>query len=107
MVREITKEILADHPIAALQYSLTEGYPALRQTLKKRMMEKGICREEEEILIMSGAQQGIELATKCLVNEGDVVLCEDPSFVGALNTFRSCLLYTSIGLFQKGKFISG
>lgn len=88
-VRKITDEILAEHPIAALQYSLTEGYPALRQTLKKRMLAQGIGKEDEEILIMSGAQQGIELATKCLVNEGDVVICEDPSFVGALNTFRS------------------
>ncbi len=88
-VRGITEEILAEHPIAALQYSLTEGYPALRQTLKNKLLAKGIGRENEEILVMSGAQQGIELATKCLVNEDDVVICEDPSFVGALNTFRS------------------
>lgn len=88
-VKKITDEILTETPIAALQYSLTEGYPALRQTLKRRMLAQGIGREDEEILIMSGAQQGIELATKCLVNEGDVVICEDPSFVGALNTFRS------------------
>lgn len=89
-VQEIADEILTKNSITALQYGLTEGYPMLRELTAKRISEKyGIGGPEDELIIVSGGQQGIDLAAKCLVNEGDTVLCENPSFVGALNTFRS------------------
>ncbi len=89
-VRRITAEILSEEPISALQYSLTEGYPALRDALKKRMKDVySIGMDFDELVIVSGAQQGVELSAKALCNEGDVVICEAPSFVGALNAFRS------------------
>lgn len=89
-IGKITADIFKNDPIAALQYSVTEGYPALRSTLKGYMKEHyNIGREMDDLIIMSGAQQGIELSCKVLCNEGDVVICEVPSFVGSLNSFKS------------------
>ena len=56
----------------------------------KRQKEKyGIGNENDDIMIISGGTQAMDLSTKVLVNEGDTILSEDPAFVGALNTFRS------------------
>lgn len=87
----IAADIFADSASAALQYGTTEGYAPLVKEVEKRMKEKfSIGREGDMTIITSGGQQGIELACKALCNEGDVVLCEDPTFIGALNAFRSC-----------------
>lgn len=89
-IREISDRILKERPIDALQYSTTEGYGPLRACVLSYLKEKhGIGREFDDILITSGAQQAIELVSKTLCNRGDVVLCEEPSFVGSLNSFRS------------------
>ena len=86
----LSADIFADSATAALQYSITEGYPPFRTAVEKRMKEKfGIGSPDDETIITSGGQQGIELACKTLCNEGDAVVCEDPSFIGALNAFRS------------------
>lgn len=87
---EISASILKEYPIEALQYSVTEGYAPLRDYLKKYMKEKhNIGTENDELIITSGAQQIMDLAAKSLCNEGDVVICEAPSFIGSLNSFRS------------------
>ncbi len=90
-IKKITDDIFEQDPIGALQYSVTEGYTPLRETMKDLMHSYyGVPKRDfDELIIVSGAQQGIELTTKCLVNEGDTVICEAPSFIGALNTFRS------------------
>ncbi len=89
-IRRLSAELLEDTPIEALQYGTTEGYTPLREHLRAYMKEKhGVGGREDEILITSGAQQVMDLLTKTLLNEGDVVLCEAPSFIGSLNTFRS------------------
>ena len=75
------------------EYSLWcvyEGYTPLRDTMKKYLEKKeGFDFENNELFIVSGGQQCADLTTKALVNEGDVVLTEEPAFVGCLNTFRS------------------
>ena len=89
-VRKITAEILEKEPITALQYGITEGYTPLRNTVKKYMKDNfNVGTEDDEIIITSGAQQVIDLASKVLLNEDDVVISESPSFIGALNTYRS------------------
>ena len=89
-IRKKSAEILENSPVAALQYSLTEGYPALRVAVKARLKDAfGIGREFDETIITSGGQQGIELFCKVMCNEGDVVISESPSFIGSLNCFRS------------------
>lgn len=86
----IAARLLAENPINALQYSVTEGYTPLRSRLKERM-KKADCFDEnsDELIITSGAQQANELACKVLLNEGDTLFCEAPSFIGSLNAFKS------------------
>ena len=89
-IAEISEKLLRENPISALQYSVTEGYPMLRQELTAYMKENhNIGRDFDNILITSGAQQIADLLTKSVVNEGDVVITEAPSFIGCLNTFRA------------------
>ena len=89
LIAEITRDILASQPVLALQYSVSEGYTPLRDRVRGLLKADGIDREDDDLLIMSGAQQGIELTCKVLCNEGDVVIAENPSFIGALNAIRS------------------
>lgn len=89
-IRSFTQTILEENSVAALQYGITEGYEPLRQVLKKQLREShNAGQESDELIIVSGAQQGIELACKVLCNEGDAIICESPSFIGSLNSFRS------------------
>lgn len=89
-IKKISDNMLSTDPILALQYNITEGYTPLRDTLKKDMQSKGIFNPEtDELIITSGAQQANELAAKVLCNEGDKLICEAPSFIGSLNSFRS------------------
>ena len=90
MVREIVADVLRDEPIAALQYSITEGYLPLRKRLVELLGRRyGIKCVLDELIVTSGAQQVAELACKSLVNEGETVLCESPSFIGVINAFKS------------------
>lgn len=89
-IAEISARILSENPIAALQYSVTEGYTPLRTYLADYMKTRHKTgSDNDEILITSGAQQIMDLASKAVLNEGDAVICENPSFIGSLNTFRS------------------
>lgn len=93
----LSSDIYRTMPAKALQYGMTEGYTPLRAVIaerQKRLFGTGKSRAagdafDDETIIVSGGQQGIELACKAFCNEGDVVLCENPTFIGALNAFRS------------------
>jgi 2-aminoadipate transaminase len=93
IISQISGDIFKSSAINALQYSVTEGFPPLREAVKKRLREKNVGGTDddsvEDTIIVSGGQQGLELTCKVMCNEGDVVLCENPSFIGALNAFRS------------------
>ncbi len=86
---EIAKEILENEGNTALQYGITEGYAPLREWTKERLVSQGILDADDDVIIVSGGQQGIDLASKSLINPGDGVVCEEPSFIGGLNCFRS------------------
>ena len=87
---DIAAELLKNQPVLSLQYGVTEGYTPLREAVKARLKRvEHIDNAGDEVIIVSGGQQGIELSTKALVNEGDTVIVEEPSFIGALNAFRS------------------
>ena len=86
----IAADIFANDAPTALQYGVSEGYEPLRQLTVERLSKKyGLVQPYDRLIITSGGQQAIELTAKTLLNEGDVVLCEDPSFIGALNALRS------------------
>lgn len=87
---DIAAELLKNQPVLSLQYGVTEGYTPLREAVKARIKRvEHIDNVGDEVIIVSGGQQGIELSAKALVNEGDTVIVEEPSFIGALNAFRS------------------
>lgn len=89
-MKNIAEEIFLCCPTDALQYSITEGYPLLRTQVATRLKERfSIGNDDDEVIITTGGQQGIDLTTKVLCNEGDTIICENPSFIGALNAFRS------------------
>lgn len=88
-IARLSAEIFAAEPINALQYSVTEGYMPLREWLEADLRGKGMFAENDMVIVTAGAQQAIETTAKILCNEGDVILCEDPSFIGSLNAFRS------------------
>lgn len=86
----VADDIFKNEASVAFQYGITEGYPKLREQIKSRLYEKfNVGGEDDDVIITTGGQQGIDLCTKVLCNEGDAVICENPSFIGALNAFRS------------------
>lgn len=86
----IAADIFETHASVALQYGTTEGYQPLRELVAERLQCRfGIDTGVNMTVITSGGQQAIELACKTLCDAGDVVICENPSFIGALNAFRS------------------
>lgn len=88
-LEEISARLMKENPTLALQYSITEGYAPLRDSLKSYMEKYDIGKEFDSLIVTSGAQQVMDLTTKALVNYGDEIICEAPSFIGSLNTFRS------------------
>ena len=89
-VRELAAKILADEPILALQYGVTEGYAPLIEELKKLAKERyGVGSDNDSVIVVSGAQQIMSLMSQIFVNYGDTVITEEPAFIGALNCFRA------------------
>lgn len=86
---KIAGKILMTSPTLALQYGTTDGYPKMKECAKARAMKVNSFKEGDSILIMTGANQGIDLTAKAVLNKGDKVIVEDPSFIGSLNAFRS------------------
>ena len=87
---QIAADCLRNEKVKSLQYGVTEGYGPLREAVKARLKEKeNIGGPNDDVIIVSGGQQAIDLTTKVLVNEGDAVIVEEPSFIGATNAFRS------------------
>lgn len=86
----IAADILKNNPVGALQYGISEGNVALREKIIEFVKEReNLDVSLDEITIVSGGQQAIEITAKILLNEGDSVIVEAPSFVGGLNAFRS------------------
>ena len=86
---DILKGIMENEGAKALVYGVTEGYPPLTEKVIKMNAKLGNGKNFDRTIITTGAQQGIDLLIKSLVNEGDGVICEDPSFIGTLNGIRS------------------
>lgn len=85
---EISKQVILEEGKVALQYSTTEGFNDLREIiLNQRLAKVGIHASLDEIFITSGSQQALDFAGKMLINEGDAVIVESPTYLGALNAF--------------------
>lgn len=87
-LRELISEVLDETGPAALLHCPTEGLTALRATLARMMAARGVDCTADEVLVLSGSQQGLDLAARIFLDPGDVVVVEQPSFIGALQCFR-------------------
>lgn len=86
---KLTADILREEAGSALQYSTTEGHPGLRRQIAERMNSLwGTSLAADDILITTGSQQGLDLSGKLFLDAGDLVLCESPTYVGALSAFN-------------------
>ena len=85
----ISERVLSQHADTVLQYGATEGYYPLRESiLQKILLPKGIQAKIGNILPVAGSAQGIDLVARAIINPGDTVLVESPTFLGALQIFR-------------------
>ncbi|MFH8555824.1 aminotransferase-like domain-containing protein [Streptomyces celluloflavus] len=81
------QHVLTEHPRRALQYSTTEGDPALRAAVAARTTARGLATAPDDLLVTTGSQQGLSLLSTALLEPGDVVLVEDPCYLAALQIF--------------------
>lgn len=89
-LREISHKLYTEYdPNTFLQYAPSEGYPILRTLIKERLAKVCGIHNDEDVLVVSGSTQAMDLTVKVLCNEGDVVLCEEQTFSGAVKALQS------------------
>ena len=91
-VRELQaamNKVLETSGRVALQYGPTDGYLPLREKIAARHRKAGISCTADDILMISGSQQGLDLAGKLFLDPGDLVVCESPTYTAALSAFRA------------------
>lgn len=92
-VDELLRGLSGEEKRIAMQYGPTTGYPPLVESLKQYLRAKGLPVDDQGILITTGAQQAINLLCKVLLDPGDLVVTENPTFIGALAAFLSYLAH--------------
>ena len=89
-MKKVSVAVLEEQGKVALQYTTTEGYLPLREKIAQRMNKTlNTNVKPDDILITSGSQQGLDFSGKTFLDKGDVVLCESPSYMGALNAMKA------------------
>ncbi|MCD1295146.1 aspartate aminotransferase [Methanocella sp. CWC-04] len=86
-VSDAAIKVLKESGESALQYSTTEGHYPLRQYISERYAKKGVEVTPENIMIISGSQQGLDLIAKIMIDKGDKILVERPTYLAALQSF--------------------
>jgi 2-aminoadipate transaminase len=86
-IREAADTVLRQHGTAALQYGTTEGWVPLREAIARLMARYGIVVTIENIVVTASSQQALDLIGKVLINPGDRILTETPSYLGAIQAF--------------------
>ncbi len=87
-IQSAVDEALAQEPGAALQYGATEGYGPLRAELARFMGDKGISCSPEGLIVTTGSQQALDLLAKVMIDAGDKVIVEGPTFLATIQCFR-------------------
>ena len=101
----ITRELLASRHSAVMQYGPTRGFAPLVQALVGELEGRGIAAEPANIIVTTGSQQGLDLAGRVLLNPGEVVLVELPTYSGAIAAFHN-LQARLVGVAQDAEGIS-
>jgi len=86
--QEACRKVLESNGHQALQYGASEGYEPLRELIARHIARYGIKAKAENVLITSGSQQALDLIGKLLINPGDRILVEAPTYLGALQAFN-------------------
>ncbi len=87
-IAQASAQALQDNPGGALQYGATEGLEPLRTELVKLMGQKGAAIENADLIVTTGSQQALDLVGKTLINPGDKVIVEGPTFLATIQCFR-------------------
>ncbi|MGI6174677.1 MAG: PLP-dependent aminotransferase family protein [Christensenellales bacterium] len=85
----IASRLTKQRPETVLQYGITEGYAPLRETVANMVSRRGVLAAPSDVITLTGSSQGIDLAARVFLNPQDRVLVEAPTFLGALQTFRT------------------
>jgi len=88
-LREASDRLLREEGAQALQYSATEGYPPLRRFIAQQLSSHEVKATEDNVLITSGSQQGLDLIGKVFLNPRDQIMVERPTFLGAIQSFNN------------------
>ena len=105
-LKKACAKVLDTYGPKALQYSLTLGVLPLRQILAERLSKKGLTLTVDNIFITGGSQQGLDLIGKVFLNEGDAVLCENPTYLGAIQAFNvSRPKYVTVEMDEEGMIV--
>lgn len=89
-LEEAFAKALATSGKEALQYSASIGLLKLREQITERMKREHVDCSPENILILQGAQQGLDLVARLFINKGDTIITEAPTFLGAVGAFAAC-----------------
>lgn len=87
--KKASKEVLNENGEIALQYGPTEGYEPLKKKIVERMTKVYVDATSDQILITSGSQQGLDFVAKVFIDPGDLIICESPTYLGAINAFKA------------------
>lgn len=89
-MKQVSKKVLEVYGGSALQYSATEGEKELREAIANQIMKaSGIDADPDCVMVTCGSQQALEFSGRVFLNPGDVVVCENPSYVGAITAFKA------------------
>jgi 2-aminoadipate transaminase len=89
VVGSVLNDLVLNDGRRAMQYGSGQGEPAIREAICDVMRLENISAHPDDVMVSVGSQQGLDLLTRIFCNPGDVVICEAPSYVGALGVFRS------------------
>lgn len=89
VIGPIAKEVIEGIGAPILQYGASEGFIPLKESAHQYLLDSGVPCKESEILPTEGSTQGMDLLLKALIDPGDVVLVEDPTFLGALQAMKT------------------
>src|SRR3982750_3897252 len=89
VVGRAISDLVAHHGPEAMHYGSGQGVPELREQITEVMRLEGIEAHPDDVVVTVGSQQAVDLVTRIFCDPGDVVLCEAPSYVGALGVFRA------------------
>ena len=84
---QASAEVMRDIPVSALQYGVTAGSPELRAALVTLMSSRGAHVDANDVVVTTGSQQGIDLMARVMLDAGDIVCVERPSYLAAIQTF--------------------